>query len=60
MSSTADVFSGLSLPVFCWTGSLHEFGALNTTVYVVVHVCKLQSEICGAYSYDAIEGMDYC
>jgi len=60
MSSTADGFSGLSLAVVCGTGSLRKFGALNTKVYVIVHVCKLQNEICGDYSYDAIEGMDCC
>ena len=57
MSSTADGFSGRSLTVFCGTGSLHKFWALNTKVYVIVHVCKLQSEICVAYSYDVTAGM---
>jgi len=60
MSSTADGFSGLSLAVFCGTGSLRKFRALNTKAYVIVHVCKLQRVICGAYSYDAIDGMDCC
>lgn len=57
MSSTADGFSGRSLTVFCGTGTLHKFRALNTKVYIIVNVCKLQSEICGAYSYDATEGI---
>ena len=57
MSSTADGFSGRSLTVFCVTGPLSKFRALNTKVYVIVHVCRLQSEICGTYSYDATEGI---
>ena len=57
MSSTADCFSGRSLMVFCGTGSLRKFRALNTKVNGVVHVCRLQSETRVAYSYDATEGM---
>jgi hypothetical protein len=59
MSSTADGFSGRSLTVVCGTGFLCKFRALNIKVYVIVHVFKLQSEICGAYtrSYNATEGM---
>jgi hypothetical protein len=46
MSSTADGFSVRSLTVFCGRGSLRKCRGLNTKVYVTVHVCKLQSEIC--------------
>jgi hypothetical protein len=58
MSSTTDGFFGRSLTVFCGTGSLRKFRALILRyTYVIVHVCKLQSEMCGAYSYDATAGM---